>query len=187
MFCHCASQSDDDDDDGDILGFRLGFYFLPSLFLSKLSHFAPFLVPISAFPVALWSSLDASISPFCSLGCSLSAPRSLPVAKPLSSSSFVLLLLHLAEAPGWRWPECTGRKFWPQLLSLVGRCHEQGAPAEAPSAVSVCACEYLGTSEPCTAGPERIFTWVVNTSPGFTHIFAELLISGEKHRVTGEV
>lgn len=49
------------------------------------------------------------------------------------------------------------------------------------------ACEYLGTSEPSTADLEQIFTWVVNTSPGFTHIFAELLISGQKHRVTEEI
>lgn len=121
MFCCCASQSDDDD--GEMLGFSLGFYLLPSTIFPQLTRFAPFLVPIAAFPVALSPSLNVPISPFCSFCCSLSAPRS--------------------------------------------------------------PCEYLGTSEPRTAEPEQIFTWVVNTSTGFTHIFAQLSISGQKPRVTG--
>ena len=131
MFCCCTSQSDDD---GEILGFSLGFYFLPSTIFPLLVHFAPFLVPIAALPVALSSSLDVSISPFCSLGCS---PL---VAKPLPSSCSVpavLLLLHLAEAPGWGQPECIGRHFWLQLLcpvlqrpQLDGRCHEQRSLAQ---------------------------------------------------------
>lgn len=108
-------------------GFILVFYFLPSAIFPQLTHFAPVLAPVAA------SSVE-TFYPHWRFPFLCSAVRAAP-PQPLASSSSPELLFHvtgvlllpLAEAPGWEQPECLGNHF--HLLcsvlqhpQLVGGC-----------------------------------------------------------------